>query len=175
MSKDTPKSVKLTYFDIRSFRGEKLRLALTLSGTPFEDVRVPLSDWGALRPSTKYGSLPILEIDGIKYHQSGALLRWVGSLGDGSLYPSSPLARMKVDEMIGVADDLVRSWLPSFYAGMKPEKLGYTKETAPIQSLRERFMREEFGIHIGFVESQLAQTGAFVCGVCQCQICTLVP
>ena len=53
----SPKQVKLTYFDMPATPGEKVRLALTLSGTPFEDNRVKFPDWAALKPKTKYGQV----------------------------------------------------------------------------------------------------------------------
>ena len=38
-SAKTPKSLKLTYFDISAAPGEKVRLALKLLGIPFEDSK----------------------------------------------------------------------------------------------------------------------------------------
>ena len=37
--------LKLTYFDFHGGRGEPARLALAIAGIPFEDDRVPGSDW----------------------------------------------------------------------------------------------------------------------------------
>jgi hypothetical protein len=37
---------KLTYFDFHGGRGEPARLALSISGIPFEDDRVPPSEMG---------------------------------------------------------------------------------------------------------------------------------
>ena len=39
--------LKLTYFDFHGGRGEPARLALSISGIPFEDDRVPPSEWGS--------------------------------------------------------------------------------------------------------------------------------
>lgn len=158
--------LRLTYFDVRAAPGEKLRLALALAGVPFEDHRIASKEWEELKPTTKYGQLPILEIDGVSYYQSGALLRWIGStLGDGSLYPSSAAARMKVEEMMGLADDIAKAWAPALYIGMKPQAFQYTKENAPVREMREHFMAEEFPKYMGMVENELKQTGAFICGV----------
>lgn len=55
---------KLTYFDAAASRGEECRLALHLAGIEFEDVRVKGPDWPALKPSTPFGSLPVLELPG---------------------------------------------------------------------------------------------------------------
>merc|ERR1711998_273101 len=95
-----PKSIKVTYFDIKATPGEKIRLALTLSGTPFTDNRVKFDDFrNNIKPKAKFGQLPIVEIDGKEFYQSGSMLRWAGTLGDGSLYPSDPASRMKVEEV----------------------------------------------------------------------------
>ena len=55
--------LKLTYFDFHGGRGEPARLALSISGIPFEDDRVPPSEWGGREPQTPFGALPVLEVD----------------------------------------------------------------------------------------------------------------
>eukprot|EP00961_Rhodomonas_salina_P287662 3886717-Rhodomonas_salina.4 len=78
--------IKVTYFDIEAV-AEKLRLALCMTNTPFEDERVTFPDWQKMKPTVKYNQLPVLEVDGEKMYQSSAQLRFLGKLGDGSLYP----------------------------------------------------------------------------------------
>ena len=56
--------LKLTYFDFHGGRGEPARLALSIASIPFEDDRVPGADWPRRKPSTPFGSLPVLEVDG---------------------------------------------------------------------------------------------------------------
>ena len=57
---------------------------------------------------------------GEEYFQSGSLLRWVGQMGSGSLYPAAtdPVMCRKIEEMLGIADDLQRAWSPALYMGM---------------------------------------------------------
>ena len=55
---------KLIYFDAPVSRGEECRLALHLAGIDFEDVRVSLTAWPALKDHTPYGALPVLELPG---------------------------------------------------------------------------------------------------------------
>eukprot|EP00965_Chrysotila_dentata_P256846 6212688-Pleurochrysis_carterae.AAC.1 len=88
----------------------EVRLALLLSGTKFEDKRITFGEWPELKKTIKSGQLPLLTIDGMEVSQSAAMLRWAGSLGDGSLYPADPMQRLKVDEMVGVQEDLQRAW-----------------------------------------------------------------
>ncbi|CAM9234269.1 unnamed protein product [Hapterophycus canaliculatus] len=69
--------------------GEAVRLALAQSGVEWEDNRINSDDWPALKPTTPYGQLPIMEIDGAVIPQSYAQLRYVGKIG--GLYPKDPI------------------------------------------------------------------------------------
>ena len=141
--------VTVTYFDIKATPGEKLRLALALSvgKDGFTDERIPGKDWATVREQRKpkYGQMPIVSLDGTSHYQSGALLRYIGStLGDGSLYPvSDPSACLKIEEALGLADDLQRAWTPGLYMGMRPAYLGYPADMgkedkdAKVKALRE--------------------------------------
>lgn len=70
---------KLTYFDMPVSRGEECRLAFALAGVDFEDNRIPRESWGALRPTTPFGALPVLEVPGHPaIAQSNAILAYIG-------------------------------------------------------------------------------------------------
>jgi prostaglandin-H2 D-isomerase / glutathione transferase len=70
---------KLTYFDMSASRGEECRLAFALSGTDFEDHRIARDAWAALKPTTPFGSLPILEVANHRIiAQSNAILVYIG-------------------------------------------------------------------------------------------------
>ncbi|CAH2093200.1 unnamed protein product [Euphydryas editha] len=58
--------------------GEGARLLLAYGRQEFEDHRVPFEEWSALKPSTPFGQLPVLEIDGKQYAQSIAIVRYLG-------------------------------------------------------------------------------------------------
>jgi hypothetical protein len=93
-------TIKLSYFDIEG-AAEPTRLALILTGTAFEDDRVSFEQWGALKPTTPYGSLPIMTVDGVLHTESAAMLRWVGatfSKNGKSLNPSDKL--FEVEETV---------------------------------------------------------------------------
>ena len=55
---------KLTYFDAPVSRGEECRLALHIAGVDFEDNRLKRDEWLALKPTTPFGSLPLLDMPG---------------------------------------------------------------------------------------------------------------
>jgi glutathione S-transferase len=93
----TAPTIKLTYFDIEG-AAEPTRLALVLTGTAFEDDRVNFGAWGALKPTTPYGGLPVMAVDGAVHTESGAMLRWVGatfSKPDKQLYPSDKMFELE--------------------------------------------------------------------------------
>lgn len=175
-----PQNVKLTYFDIAAAPGEKVRLALTLMKVPFTDNRIKFPDWAALKPTTKYGSLPIMEVDGEMVYQSGAMLRYAGRLGDGSLLPVDDVAMcIKIDEMLGVGEDLQRAWTPALYLGMgRHASFGYPAEwpakAEVVTALREKFVQEELPKYMTYLTNELSATGAFLCGakptIADCQL-----
>ncbi|XP_013390342.1 uncharacterized protein LOC106158790 [Lingula anatina] len=63
---------KFTYFN-GAARGELSRLVLVAGGQEFTDNRIEFSQWPALKPSTPWGTLPVLEVDGKVIGQSGAV------------------------------------------------------------------------------------------------------
>lgn len=73
--------IKLSYFNIEG-RAEKVRLALILQGINFEDDRISFNDWPKIKPTTKFGQVPIMFIDDREpISQSNAMLHYVGRLG----------------------------------------------------------------------------------------------
>ena len=94
------KGIKLTYLDAKA-SGEPIRLALYISGVPFEDRRVTYASIARLRDSgyLPFGQVPALEIDGQVFAQSQAILRWVG--WHTGLYPEDLQLQMDmIDEAI---------------------------------------------------------------------------
>lgn len=97
-------NLKLRYFDFDGGRGEPARVALSIGGIPFEDDRVPPSDWPNLKEGTPFGGLPVLEVDGQTLAQSNAINRYVGKLVD--LYPSDPWQAALCDEAMEAVEDI---------------------------------------------------------------------
>jgi hypothetical protein len=60
--------------------------------------------------------------------QSEAMLRYVGTLGDSSLYPNDVIPRLKIDEACCLAADMDSALMPSLYLAMRPLSLGYPAE-----------------------------------------------
>jgi len=86
-------------------RGEPVRIAFSIGGIPFEDDRVPFAEWGARKPGTPFGSLPVLEVDGKTLAQSNAITRYAGRLA--RLYPSDPWEAALCDETMDAVEDVI--------------------------------------------------------------------
>src|SRR5262245_59132039 len=136
---------KLTYFDAPVSRGEECRLALHCAGVDFEDVRIAGPNWAALKPTTPFSSLPILEVPGrAPLAQSIAILVYIGREHD--LHPKdnfdaarheaimqhvedlraalTPSMRMRDPERQSAREALVASYLPSWAANAEKHILG---------------------------------------------------
>lgn len=95
---------KLDYFDFSGGRGEPIRIAFHAAGVTFEDNRLSFEQFGEMRQSTPFNSLPVLEIDGAAITQTNGILRYVGKLG--GLYPSDDLQALYCDEVMGAVEHL---------------------------------------------------------------------
>ena len=127
--------LKLTYFDFHGGRGEPARLALSIGGIPFEDDRVPPSDWERRKPNTPFGALPLLEVDGQTLAQSNAVNRYVGKLTD--LYPTDAWQAALCDEVMEAVGTSVPSLLLPFSfptRKRKPNGRRWSKARSPFIS-----------------------------------------
>jgi len=164
--------VKLTYFDIEGV-AEKVRLALTLNGVEFTDERIKFPEWAALKPTTKYGQLPVMTIGDKAIAQSGAMLRWAAKQGDGALYPDGQVElALLIEEVVGLCEDMTRAWSPCLYLSMRPQQYGYPEDygkteegAAKIKAMREAFVANDMPRYIKYFENFLEQNGGpFMCG-----------
>lgn len=159
-------SIKLTYFNIEA-AAEPTRLALTLANIPFEDERINFPEWGALKPKTPYGQLPLMVVNGEERirTQSGAMLRYAGKLvPEKELYPVETL--FEIEEAIGVVDDFKNSWNPCLYISMRPMTFGYEEGfsktdagKALVKAMREKFVAEQMSVRLGHLAAKIEANG----------------
>ena len=97
-------STSLTYFGFDGSRGLECRLALAAAGVPFEDVRLTREQWMERKPSTPFGGLPILEVDGRRLAQSNAILGYVGRTH--GLHPADPWVAAEHEQIFDSVEDL---------------------------------------------------------------------
>lgn len=130
--------LKLIYFDFHGGRGEVARLAMIMGDIPFEDCRIPVSDWPKHRDAMPFHALPVLEVDGVLVAQSNAINRYLGGLA--GLYPQNPVQALYCDEVMDAVEDVVSEVVATF--GTKdPDALKAAREAlvaGPIRFYLER-------------------------------------
>jgi len=103
---------KLTYFDIDGGRAEPVRIAFHAAGIEFEDVRTSFPEFAEMRGSTRFNSLPVLEIDGTVATQTNGMCRYVGKMA--GLYPQDDIQALYCDEALGAIEELLHRLVPTF-------------------------------------------------------------
>ena len=115
---------KLTYFDFDGGRAEAVRIAFHAAAIDFEDKRISFSEFGEMRTSTPFNSVPVLEIDGIAVTQSNPMARYVGKLA--GLYPEDDLQALYCDEVMAALEDLTHYIVRTF--GLQDDELQQARE-----------------------------------------------
>lgn len=165
-------NIKLTYFNIEG-AAEKVRLALCMNNIQFVDERIQFEDWEKLKPNFPYGQVPVLSVNGRQMAQSGAMLRWIGSVNDSTLYPiRDPEKLYKIEEVLGVWEDEQKAIFPCLYLLMKPTNFGHPEgfeKTAEgmelIKNMRVSFLEKELPRFMGYLHKFLQDSGGtFLCG-----------
>ncbi len=111
--------VVLTYFNVRA-RGELARLVMSAAGIDFEDRRVEGEQWKALKDSTPFGQLPILEWDGETIAQSWTIARFVAK--KGGLAGDNDLEAARADMIVDHIQDLMQKVFPVMFAKTPEDK-----------------------------------------------------
>ncbi|CAH2301323.1 hematopoietic prostaglandin D synthase [Pelobates cultripes] len=121
---------KLTYFNFKG-RAELIRYIFAYKNTEYEDVRIEFSEWPALKPSIPYGQLPILEIDGVVYHQSIAIARYLAK--QAGLVGKTDLDNLRIDAIIDSLDDFISAfpWSEPDEEKKKQKQEEYIKNGSP--------------------------------------------
>jgi|TARA_B100001142_G_scaffold107435_1_gene109329 glutathione S-transferase len=153
--------IELKYFDFAG-AAEKVRFTLLMGGVPFKDTRVSFKEWAELKPTTKYGQLPEMYLNGETkpYAQSGAMLRFAGAIT--GLVPKDPIKALSVDEAIGLDEDLRREMRPSIVISydqtIKPKE-----KARKIKELREKLVADQIPKFLSHFEQMLGNSD-YLCG-----------
>lgn len=121
-------------------------MTLLIGKVPFEDDRVQVQNWGEVKPTTPYGSLPLLQFDDHVGVQSDAILRYAGKIT--GLYPEDPVKALYVDEVIDLCADMMMA-LYRYHGTDKDEK----------RAAREKAAKEDVPRYWGGLENRLDAMG----------------
>ena len=112
---------KLIYFDAPVSRGEECRLVLHLAGIDFEDVRINLAAWPAMKELTPYGGLPVLELAGSPaLAHANAILVLIGRRY--GLHPTDDFDAARHEGMMQHVEDLRAAVGPTIRMGDAEKK-----------------------------------------------------
>ncbi|MGZ3424898.1 MAG: glutathione S-transferase family protein [Polyangiales bacterium] len=144
---------KLSYFDAPVSRGEECRLALHLAGVDFEDHRFKREEWAALKATTPFGSVPVLEWPGQPpLAQSNAILVLVGRRH--GLHPKDDFAAARHEAVMAHVEDLRQQIAPTMRIADEAEK----------KRVREQLVANYIPTWAAKVEQQIADDGPFFAG-----------
>lgn len=124
-------SYKLTYFPIQAL-AEPIRFLLNYGGTKFIDYRFDRADWPKIKPTTPFGQVPMLEVDGKKIAQSKAISRYLAK--QYGLVGKNDWESLEIDSTVDTTHDLYSHIAAYHYEDnetVKEEKLKNAKETVP--------------------------------------------
>ncbi len=105
--------ITLYYFKIPFWRAEVSRLALFIANIPFDDHRIEGDEYVEFKKAGKlpngkiapFKQLPVLEVDGKIFAQTGAIARYCGKLS--GLYPKDDDYKSAlIDQIIEAAQDI---------------------------------------------------------------------
>ena len=105
--------ITLYYFKIPFWRAEVTRLSLFIGNIPFEDYRIEGIDYDKFKKSGKlpnnkiapFKQLPVIDVDGKIFAQTGAISRFCGKLS--GLYPKNDDYKAAlIDQIIEAAQDI---------------------------------------------------------------------
>ncbi|MDB4960518.1 MAG: hypothetical protein JWP01_517 [Myxococcales bacterium] len=120
---------RLTYFDLSGSRGEECRLALHLAGIDFEDHRLSRAEWAALKPTTPFGSVPVLELPGKPpLAQSNAILVLIGRRH--GLHPADDFEAARHEALMAHVEDLRHMLSPTLRIKDEDQKRAVRQELA---------------------------------------------
>ncbi|CAI9158503.1 unnamed protein product [Rangifer tarandus platyrhynchus] len=95
---------KLIYFNMRG-RAEIIRYIFAYLDIKYEDHRIEQADWPEIKSTLPFGKIPILEVDGLKLHQSLAIARYLTRNTD--LAGKTELEQCQVDAIVDTLDDFM--------------------------------------------------------------------
>jgi glutathione S-transferase len=143
---------RLVYFDFSGSRGEECRIALHLAGVDFDDVRIPSKDWPAMKDSTPFGALPVLEMPGKPpLAHSNAILVFIGR--QHHLHPRDDFEAARHEALMSAVEDIRHTISPALRISDPEQK----------RVAREALAANELKTWASQVERQLAE-GPFIGG-----------
>nr|XP_018896149.1 PREDICTED: glutathione S-transferase-like isoform X2 [Bemisia tabaci]XP_018896150.1 PREDICTED: glutathione S-transferase-like isoform X2 [Bemisia tabaci]XP_018905240.1 PREDICTED: glutathione S-transferase-like [Bemisia tabaci] len=142
---------KLTYFSLKG-AGETIRFILSYANEEFIDERIDfVKDWPKIKPTTPFGKLPVLEVDGKVATQTSAICRYYAK--KCGLAGKDDWEDLLIDATVGTFDDMRLAITNSHYETNEESKKKkielLNRETIPFYMERlEKQIKENDGYFV---------------------------
>lgn len=113
------------------------------------------TQWAEMKPTMPFGQLPVMDVDGTRYAQSGAMLQYAGQIT--GMLPRDPTKALRVNEAVGLDDDLRNKIRPSIYVGMDKTLSERTKK-AKVKEMRAEILKTHIPYYLGHFEKMLEKS-----------------
>jgi len=133
---------KLTYFNRRG-RAEICRLVFAAANVEFTDNRIERDQWPALKDSTPFGQIPMLEVDGVKLCQSNACARYLAR--KFNLAGKTDIDQAQADMIVDCLEDSIKPILTFFFE----------KDEAKKAEAKKKYVDEQLPSYLTLLEKLL--------------------
>ena len=120
-------SYKLIYFNGKG-RAELARFVFAQAGVQYEDKRLAGEEWQTLKPTTPYGSIPVLEVDGKMLAGSNIIARYLAE--EFGLAGSNAFENAEIDSVSDMMGDLMVHVMKFRFEKDEARKAEFQKELA---------------------------------------------
>ena len=124
-SNPTMPTYKLYYFNSRG-NAEVIRLVFAQAGVKYEDIRLTREQWADFKPSTPYGVMPVLDIDGKIVGGSLPIARYLARQFD--LAGEDDMARLILEGAEDAIGDFKQKLMPIYFEKDEEKKTVLKKE-----------------------------------------------
>jgi len=134
--------LKLVYFNVRG-RAMAFRLMCLDNGIALEEQSVIYEEWPKVKPTTKFGQLPVVYDDGFEIAQSNAILRTIAR--KHGLYGSNDKEASLIDQINDQQEDTRYSYIRMIYDVYDKEKDNYISKLPEKLAIFEKLLSQNNG------------------------------
>jgi glutathione S-transferase len=134
--------LKLVYFKVRG-RAMAFRYMCLDNGIPLEEQYVAFEDWPKVKPTTRFGQLPVVYDDGFEIAQSNAIIRTIAK--KHGLYGSNDKEASLIDQLNDQQEDTRLTYLRLIYQEYEKEKDNYISKLPEKLAIFEKILSENKG------------------------------
>jgi glutathione S-transferase len=134
--------LELVYFNVRG-RAMAFRYMCLDNGIELKEKFVAFDEWPKVKPTTRFGQLPVVFDDGFEIAQSNAILRTVAK--KHGLYGSNDKEASLVDQLNDQQEDTRLTYLRMIYQEYEKEKDNYIAKLPEKIAIFEKILSQNNG------------------------------